>query len=138
MLFLAQLSGGTGSDRRPAHARPALRKPSPVWLTATSRWGPRRAPIGLAARQIYAASFVEAIVVKVCGTDRSPIRPLYAAIGATLDGERDILGLWAATGGEGAVFWISALTEMRNRGVRCVLLLACDGLKDCPKLSASA
>ena len=34
-------------------------------------------------------------------------RPIYAAIGVTLDGEKDILGLWAGTGGEGAKFWMA-------------------------------
>ena len=39
-------------------------------------------------------------------------RPIYAAIGVTLAGERDILGLWAGTGGEGAKFWMSVLTDL--------------------------
>lgn len=43
-------------------------------------------------------------------------RPVYAAIGVTLEGERDILGLWAGTGGEGAKFWMSVLTDLRNGG----------------------
>jgi transposase-like protein len=42
--------------------------------------------------------------------------PTYAAIGVTLDGDRDILGLWAGAGGEGAKFWMSVLTDLRNRG----------------------
>ena len=47
-------------------------------------------------------------------------RPIYAAIGVILDGEKDILGLWAGTGGEGAKFWMSVLTDIRNRGTRDV------------------
>ena len=42
-------------------------------------------------------------------------RPVYAAIGVTLDGRKDILGLWAGTGGEGAKFWMSVLLDMKNR-----------------------
>jgi transposase-like protein len=47
-------------------------------------------------------------------------RPFYAVIGVTLAGERDILGLWAGTAGEGAKFWMSVLTDLRNRGVKGV------------------
>jgi putative transposase len=47
----------------------------------------------------------------------------------TLDGRKDILGLWAGPGGEGAKFWMSVLLDMKNRGVRDVFFLVCDGLK---------
>lgn len=45
-------------------------------------------------------------------------RPIYAAIGVSLAGEKDVLGLWAGAGGEGAKFWMSVLTDLRNRGVK--------------------
>jgi putative transposase len=63
-------------------------------------------------------------------------RPVYAAIGVTLAGERDILGLWAggAGSGEGAKFWLSVLTDLRNRGVRDVFFVVCDGLKGLPEV----
>ena len=48
-------------------------------------------------------------------------------------GEKDILGLWAGTGGEGAKFWMAVLTDIRNRGVRDVFFLVCDGLKGLPE-----
>jgi transposase-like protein len=82
---------------------------------------------------IYAAVFIDAIVVKV-RDGQVANRPFYAAIGVTLDGERDILGLWAGTGGEGAKFWMSVLTDLRNRGVRDVFFLVCDGLKGLPEV----
>ncbi len=82
---------------------------------------------------IYAAVFVDAIVVKV-RDGQVTNRPFYAAIGVTLDGERDILGLWAGQGGEGAKFWMSVLTDLRNRGVRDVFFLVCDGLKGLPEV----
>jgi transposase-like protein len=44
----------------------------------------------------------------------------------------DILGLWAGDGGEGAKFWRSVLTEIRDRGVEDVCIVVCDGLKDLP------
>jgi putative transposase len=83
--------------------------------------------------EVYAAVFVDAIVVKVRDGQVSN-RPFYAAIGVTLDGERDILGLWAGQGGEGAKFWMSVLTDLRNRGVKDVFFLVCDGLKGLPEV----
>jgi transposase-like protein len=81
--------------------------------------------------EIYAAVFIDAIVVKV-RDGQVANRPIYAAIGVTLGGEKDVLGLWAGTGGEGAKFWMSVLTDLRNRGVKDVFFLVCDGLKGLP------
>jgi transposase-like protein len=83
--------------------------------------------------EIYAAIFIDAIVVKV-RDGQVGNRPFYAAIGVTLGGERDILGLWASTGGEGAKFWMSVLTDLRNRGVKDVFFVVCDGLKGLPEV----
>ncbi|WP_460568962.1 IS256 family transposase [Humibacter soli] len=79
---------------------------------------------------VYAAIFIDAIVVKV-RDGQVANRPIYAAIGVTLAGEKDVLGLWAAPGGEGAKFWMAVLTEI-NRGVNDVFFLVCDGLKGLP------
>jgi putative transposase len=83
--------------------------------------------------QTYAAIFIDAIVVKV-RDGQVANRPFYAAIGVTLAGERDILGLWAGTGGEGAKFWMSVLTDLRNRGIKDVFFVVCDGLKGLPEV----
>ena len=85
---------------------------------------------------IYAAVFIDAIVVKI-RDGQVANRPVYAAIGVTLDGGKDILGLWAGTGGEGAKFWMSVLTDIRNRGVKDVFFLVCDGLKGLPEVVAN-
>jgi transposase-like protein len=82
---------------------------------------------------VYAAVFVDAIVVKV-RDGQVANRPFYAAIGVTLAGERDILGLWAGTGGEGAKFWMSVLTDLKNRGVKDTFFVVCDGLKGLPEV----
>lgn len=82
--------------------------------------------------QVYAAVFIDAIVVKV-RDGQVANRPVYAAIGVSLAGEKDILGLWAGTGGEGAKFWMSVLTDIKNRGVADVFFLVCDGLKGLPE-----
>jgi putative transposase len=63
---------------------------------------------------IYAAVFIDAILVKV-RDGQVANRPFYAAIGVSLEGERDILGLWAGTGGEGAKVWMSVLTVHVSR-----------------------
>jgi len=81
--------------------------------------------------EIYAAVFIDAIVVKV-RDGQVANRPIYAAIGVSLDGERDILGLWAGAGGEGAKFWMAVLTDLRNRGVKDTFFVVCDGLKGLP------
>src|SRR3954468_18897503 len=81
--------------------------------------------------RVYPVVFVDAIVVKV--RDGQVVnRPVYVAVGVTVAGERDILGLWAGDGGEGAKYWLQVLTEIKNRGVEDVCILVCDGLKGLP------
>jgi putative transposase len=80
---------------------------------------------------VYVAVFVDAIVVKV-RDGQVANRPIYAAIGVTVDGGKDVLGLWAGTGGEGAKFWMSVLVDLKNRGLTDVFFLVCDGLKGLP------
>jgi putative transposase len=76
--------------------------------------------------------FIDAIHVKV-RDGQVTNRPAYAAIGVSVNGERDMLGLWAGDGGEGAKFWLSVLTEIKNRGVEDVCITVCDGLKGLPQ-----
>jgi transposase-like protein len=85
---------------------------------------------------VYAAIFVDAVMVKV-RDGQVANRPIYAAIGVSLAGEKDILGLWAGTGGEGAKFWMSVLTDLRNRGIKDVFFLVCDGLKGLPEVAGN-
>ncbi len=81
---------------------------------------------------VYAAIFIDAIYVKV-RDGQVGNQPFYAAIGVDLNGRRDVLGLWAGQGGgESAKFWMSVLTDLRNRGVRDVFFVVCDGLKGLP------
>jgi putative transposase len=76
--------------------------------------------------------FIDAIHVKV-RDGQVGNRPFYAAIGVDLQGRRDVLGLWAGNGaGESAKFWLSVLTDLKNRGVSDVFFLVCDGLKGLP------
>src|SRR3954451_14890350 len=81
---------------------------------------------------VYPVIFIDAIVVKV-RDGQVTNRPVYVVIGVTVAGERDILGLWAGDGGEGAKFWLAVLTELKNRGVADVCIAVCDGLKGLPE-----
>ncbi len=66
---------------------------------------------------IYAAVFIDALFVKI-RDGQVGNRPIYAAIGVDLDGNKDILGLWVGDGaGESSKFWLTALTDLKNRGV---------------------
>jgi putative transposase len=81
---------------------------------------------------VYPVVFIDAIFVKV-RDGQVTNRPIYVAVGVTCAGERDILGLWAGDGGEGAKFWLAVLTEIKNRGTGDVCILVCDGLKGLPE-----
>lgn len=80
--------------------------------------------------------FIDAIHVKV-RDGQVANRPVYAAIGVTVDGHKDVLGLWMGTGGEGAKFWVSVLVDLKNRGVADVFFLVCDGLRGLPEVVAN-
>jgi len=80
---------------------------------------------------VYPVIFLDAIHVKI-RDGKVANRPVYVALAVTVDGTRDILGLWAGDGGEGAKFWLSVLTELKNRGVADALMVVCDGLKGLP------
>ncbi|NMH95701.1 IS256 family transposase [Pseudonocardia bannensis] len=87
--------------------------------------------------RVYPVIFIDAIVVKI-RDGQVTNRPIYVAIGVTVNGERDILGLWAGDGGEGAKFWLGVLTEIKNRGVEDVCMVVCDGLKGLPESITTA
>jgi transposase-like protein len=76
---------------------------------------------------VYPVLFIDCINVKI-RDGQVANRPIYVALAVTCDGGRDILGLWAGDGGEGSKYWLRVLTEIRNRGVRDICILVCDGL----------
>jgi len=81
---------------------------------------------------VYPVIFIDALVVKI-RDGQVTNRPIYVVVGVTVNGERDILGLWAGDGGEGAKFWLAVLTDLKNRGVQDVCMVVCDGLKGLPE-----
>jgi transposase-like protein len=81
---------------------------------------------------LYPVIFIDAIVVKI-RDGAVANRPNYVAMAVTMDGERDVLGLWVGNGGEGAKHWLNVLTEIKNRDVNDVLIVCCDGLNGPPE-----
>ncbi len=81
---------------------------------------------------VYPILYIDALVVKVRTSGTVVNRAAYLAVGVDVDGRKHVLGVWLGDGGEGAKFWLSVLTEIRNRGTRDVLLVCCDGLKGLP------
>jgi transposase-like protein len=82
---------------------------------------------------VYPVIFIDAVNVKIRDGNVAN-RPIYLALGVTVEGTRDILGLWAGEhgDGEGAKFWGRVLAELKNRGVGDVCMVVCDGLKGLP------
>jgi transposase-like protein len=80
---------------------------------------------------VYPVVFIDCINVKI-RDGQVANRPIYVALAVTCDGGKEILGLWAGDGGEGAKYWLRVLTELKNRGVGDVCIVVCDGLKHLP------
>jgi transposase-like protein len=64
---------------------------------------------------IYPIVYLDALMVKMRHEGRVENRAVYVAIGITMEGAKEVLGLWTSAN-EGAKFWLQVLTEMRNRG----------------------
>jgi putative transposase len=81
--------------------------------------------------ELYVVVYLDAMMVSIREQQVVRKKAVYLAIGINLDGERDVLGLWIQNT-EGAKFWTSVLTNLKNRGVRDVLICCCDGLSGFP------
>jgi putative transposase len=81
---------------------------------------------------VYAILYLDCLFVKIREQGVVVNKAVYLGIGVQLDGHKDVLGLWLADT-EGAKFWLSVLTEIRNRGVEDVLITCVDGLKGFPE-----
>ncbi len=80
---------------------------------------------------VYPVIFLDAIHVKI-RDGQVANRPIYVALAVTVGGTRDILGLWAGDGGEGAKHLLQVLTEIKNRSVADACMVVCDGLSGLP------
>ncbi len=84
---------------------------------------------------VWPVVFLDAIMVKVRDNHVVTSKPAYIALGIDTDGEKHVLGIWLArtpleeaTAGESGRFWAAVTGDLRNRGVRDILIACCDGL----------
>ena len=81
---------------------------------------------------LYPIVYLDCLMVKTREAGSAANRAIYIAIGVNTEGQKEVLGLWAAPT-EGAKFWLSVVTELKNRGVQDILIACVDGLKGFPE-----
>lgn len=85
---------------------------------------------------VWPIIYVDALVVKVRDTNVVTNKAAHLVVGVDLTGVKHVLGIWVQNH-EGARFWAQVLTELRNRGVKDVLIACCDGLSGLPEAIGS-
>ncbi len=89
---------------------------------------------------VYPIMYLDALVVKIRETGHVRNKAIYVVIGVNMQGNKEVLGLWAGLFGndaEGAKFWLQVLTELKNRGVADMFITCVDGLKGFPESIAT-
>jgi putative transposase len=81
---------------------------------------------------VYPVIFLDALVLKIREGGTVQRRACYLALGITVDGDRDVLGMWFQET-EGAKFWMQVLADLKQRGVQDILICCVDGLKGFPE-----
>ena len=88
-----------------------------------------------AARAVWPIVYFDGIVVHVRGDNgRVSQHTIYVALGVNLEGKKELLGLWLSET-EGAKFWLSCLTDLKNRGLSDIFVACIDGLSGFPRRS---
>jgi putative transposase len=82
--------------------------------------------------EVYPIMYLDAIQFKVRDNGHVKNKAIYLAIGVTMEGFKEVLGLWIAQT-EGAKFWLQVVTELKNRGVTDIFIACVDGLKGFPE-----
>ncbi|KNX87255.1 transposase, Mutator family protein [Yersinia pestis] len=80
---------------------------------------------------LYPIVYMDCIVVKVRQNGSGINKAVFLALGINTEGQKELLGMWLAEN-EGAKFWLSVLTELKNRGLQDILIACVDGLKGFP------
>jgi transposase-like protein len=80
--------------------------------------------------------YLDAIRIKAREDGKSRMKSVYIALGVNFEGHKEVLGLWLSEN-EGAKFWMSVLTGLKNRGVEDILIACMDGLPDFPEAARS-
>ena len=83
-------------------------------------------------QEVYPIVYLDAFVVKGRSESKAANRTVYLAIGITLEGYKEALGLWIEES-EGSKFWLKVITELKNRGVKDIFIACVDGLKGFPE-----
>jgi putative transposase len=83
--------------------------------------------------ECYLVVWIDALVVKVRVDGVVRNRPVYLVLGLNIEGKKEALSLVVGTGDESAKFWLKVLNDLRNRGVRQVCVVCCDGLTALPE-----
>ena len=83
--------------------------------------------------EIYPIVYLDAMYFKVRSNGKIVNKAVYICLGYTLEGYKDILGIWVDET-EGAKFWLSICNDLKNRGVKKILIACMDGLKGLPQV----
>jgi transposase-like protein len=84
--------------------------------------------------ELYPIVYLDALYVNIKVAGRVSKRAVYVVLGINRDGTKDVLGLWIGEAeAEGAKFWLKVLTDLKNRGLKDILIACCDGLKGFPQ-----
>lgn len=85
---------------------------------------------------VYPIVYLDAIHLKLRSSGQVQNSAVYLALGIDREGNKELLGLWVGEA-EGAKFWLNVLTELKNRGVKDILIACVDGLKGFPEAIAT-
>jgi len=84
--------------------------------------------------EVFPIVYLDALYVNIKVNGRVSKRAVYVALGINPEGNKELLGLWIGEAErEGAKFWLSVLTDLKNRGLKDILMACCDGLKGFPQ-----
>jgi len=86
---------------------------------------------------VYPILYLDALYVKMRDNGQVKNRAVFVAIGANMEGNKDVLGLWVSDN-EGSKFWLRVLTDLKNRGVKDIFIACVDGLKGFPEAIETA
>ena len=123
----AHLPGVYGAEVSPA----LISKVTDVSAMRSRRWQTR--PLD----SFYAILYIDALMVKVRDGGSVDNKAAYLVTGVDIDGFKHVLGIWMAAS-EGSRFWGGVLAELRNRGIKDVLFVCCDGLNGLPEAIEAA
>lgn len=82
--------------------------------------------------EVYPIVYVDCLVLKVRENQRILNKALYLALGMTMEGKKEVLGMWISEN-EGAKFWLAVCTDLRNRGMKDCYIACADGLTGLPE-----